>query len=380
MPDKKIDSKDPLHLTLSPAAISAKRTILCQNSGVPLAILEVLIFEGHLPVLEAHDSAPYFHPFYRISPAVLIKKLEESLRLAQDSGWINTPSEQKRLQLLTSSLLFSLDAVKQECATLPSYTVASASASRLLALAKWFFFVSAGRLQFPVYHVTKKNDNLQWDNFKHWLDSAFEIRAEWSKNVKSLEIAEKQRLFSLSLKEINSESYRRIDTRKVWKWMEMQLLLKYAAGRVETFKSLFLNGDVEPHEWTIDDVEDLKYAITESCDIGNEITFFINKRLNGILALIRDFYSSFTLLGKKPDVGNLQEDKQTPQELAMIEELDRRLDSIDVLPPAPVRASFTSNALFWKAQAQWNILARRFKSREAQTESVTPTNPKDNPT
>jgi hypothetical protein len=352
---------------LPPNASSIKRTIFCQNSGVPLATLDVLIFEGHLAFLEVHEAALYLHPFYRLSTGVLLKKLEDALNSAQDSGWVLIASEQKRLQLLTSATMFSLGVVNQESPTLPSFPVAAASASRLFALSKFFFAVQSEKLSFPSYHVTKKNENLQWENLKHWLDSAFEVKDAWSKQSKNLEIAEKQRAYSDSLREINSETYRRIDTRKVWKWVEMQVLLQYPAGRVKTFESLFMNGDLEPHEWTVDDVEDLKVAILETCDIGNTITFFINKRLNGILALIRDFYSSFTLLTRvgNGDANKLQDEQQTPQEAAIFDEFDRKASELESLPPMPVRESFTSNALFWKAQAQWNILSRVFKQKSA---------------
>lgn len=353
-----------------PALPSIKRTIFCQNSGVPLATLDVLVFEGHLAVLESHEAALYLHPFYRTSPGVLGKKLDDALTRAHDSEWVQTKPEQLRLQLLTSALLFSLEVVRQELPTLPSFVIASSSASRLLALSKWYFFISSQRLSLPQYHINKKNQNLSWENFKDWLDCAFEIKEDWSKKAKKLEVADKQRAYSESLKEINSECYRRIDTRKVWNWMEMQLLLRYPPGRTTTFKSLFLNGDVEPHEWTLDDVEDLKIAILESCDIGNEITFFINKRLDGIHALIRDFYSSFTLLSTVGDgsANSLQDEQQTPEEAAFFTEFENKVDSLESLPPAPVRSSFASNGLFWKAQAQWNILSRRFKAREQRNE------------
>lgn len=347
-------SSNPLTIT---------RTIFCRNSGVVLGQLEIKIFEGHLPYLESHDEAIYLHPFYRMSSAVLLKKMEDCLHKTQESGWIGTDVEKTRLSLLTSALMHSIGCIKQECPTLPRFEYAAASGGRLLGLAKWFWWISSQRLSFPVYSISKRNGNLDWNNFRHWLDSAYLIREEWASTSRKLNLAAQKRAQEQSIREINSEVYRRVDTRKVWNWIDLQLENHFAPGRRETFKNLFLNGDIEAHEWTVDDVEDLKIALVQHCDIGNEIMHFINKRLTGIQGLIRDFYSGFTLLTKiKEDQSQLEEEK-TPEELAFFDEYDKKVEALEALPPAPQRKDFATLGLFLKAQAQWNILKKRFEAK-----------------
>lgn len=343
-----------------PKIDSITKTIFCQNSGVVLANLEVKIFEGQLSYLEAHSEALYLHPFYRVSTIVLIKKLEDCLHQFQEQGWTGSHAEQLRLRLLTSATMFHLDSVKQDRATLPSFAVAAASSGRLLGIAKWFFYVSSQRLALPLYSISKLNDNLEWENFKHWLDSAYEVRNSWSSKSRVLKRDAEQKAMSESLKEIKSEHYRRIDTRKVWNWIELQLEDHTPAGRIETFKSLFLNGDLEAHEWIMDDVDDIREAVLLYCDKGNEIMFFIQKRLDGIAALVRDFYSGFTLISGKKGSTGVDED-QTPQEAMFIGEYDAKAEQLLEMPPPPKRESFESTGLFLKAQAQWNILSKRFK-------------------
>src|SRR5258706_5879800 len=149
----------PTSIQSLPKLNSITKTIYCQNSGTVLGTLEVLILEGHIAYLESHSDSVYLHPFYRMSNTVILKKLEDCLHQCQEQGWICSHKEQQRLQLLCSALMFSLGAIKQDGASLPSFPIAAASTGRLVGLAKWYFFVSSQRLSFPLYSISTKNDN-----------------------------------------------------------------------------------------------------------------------------------------------------------------------------------------------------------------------------
>lgn len=339
------------------------KTIYCQNSGVVLGQLEVLILEGHLAYLESHSEAVYLHPFYRMNSVVLLSKLEDCLKFCQGNGWVCTHAEQQRLQLLCSAIMFSLGAIKQDGPSLPSFPIAAASAGRLIGLAKWFFYISSQRLSFPTYSVSSTNENRNWENFKHWLDTAYEIREEWGSKSRELQKEAEIRAREQSIKEIKSESFRRVDTRKVWNWVHLQLVDHVPNGRIETFKNLFLNGDLEAHEWTLDDVEDLQIELIEHCDIGNEIMHFINKRLDGIKGLIKDFYSSFTLVTRVAGNGNFSDQEtQTAEEQSFFSEFDKKAELLEQLPNEPKREDFATLGLFLKAQASHRILTKRFNA------------------
>jgi hypothetical protein len=260
--------------------------------------------------------------------------------------------------------MHSLNAIKQTSPSLPKFEYAAASAGRLLGLTKWYFYSTSQRIQLPIYAVSSKNENLEWQNFKHWMDSAYEVREEWTSKSREYARQAQEASHALALKEIKSEVYRRVDTKKVWNWIHIQMVDHVPAGRLVTWESLFLNGDLEAHEWLSDDVDDLQEALLLYCDIGNEIMHFIQKRLSGIRGLIRSFYSDFTLITKgKQD--HLNPDEQTSEEKEFFDGFDKQAEALEELPPAPKRESFESNALFWKAQAQWNILSKRFKSMQA---------------
>lgn len=179
--------------------------------------------------------------------------------------------------------------------------------------------------------------------------------------------------------EVRAENiYKRIDFNKVWNWIEVQMARepKYPAGRRQTFKTIFMRADQAPEEWTLDDIEDVQLAVLETCDMGNEISFFINNRLRQIRAVIEDFYSSFTLLNNVSNEKLDALDAVTPQEQAasdtFFSSFDRRANELEQLPEAPKRESFASYPKFLQAQAQWNILKRRYDMMNKTASTATP--------
>ena len=318
----------------------------------------------------------------------LIVKLNSDLQAAEQLAWCVTDSEQHEIQLTISALMYGLEAIwqphpdavhiwKQLEPSLPSWAVSIASGGRLLKLASWYHYATSKRLSFPQYRISSKNSNLQWENFSAWLDEAFEIKAEWESGKDRLAAEDELRRRTAALLEVKAENiYKRIDLNKVWNWVDVQMKQdsRYAAGRRETFKTIFMRGDQAPEEWTIDDIEDVHFAITETCDLGNDISFFINNRLRQIRAVIEDFYSSFTLLSNVSSEGLdaldtvTAEEKQATQQF--FSSFDKRASELEQLPDAPKRESFASYPKYLQAQAQWNILKRRYDARNQTTQTA----------
>lgn len=357
---------DPLApFQLSEALTSITREIYCHNSGVLLGHIQVCIVEGHMTYLQHHSENIFHHPFYGLDSVVLMGKLENSLAQHQESGWMPSESEKLRIRLLCSALMHSMGSIKQFEPSLPKHEIAAGSAGRLLGLAKWFFFISSQRLAFPIYSVSARNENLGWENFRVWLDAAYQIRHDWADKVRERKKEAEKKAFDEAMLDIKRESIRAVDKKKVWNWIALQLDGKEPAGRIATFKDLFLNGDTEITSWLSDDVDDIQFAIAKHCDVGHEIMFYITKRLNGIRSLIKDFYSSFTLITKaqKDSYGN---DEQTAQEKAFFAGYDATAASLEELPAPPERKDFATLGLHMQAQAKWNILKKRWEELQKQ--------------
>lgn len=362
-------------LELSVPDSQLTKVLHCARSGVALATMQLCIVEGYAPFLEKFQEAAILHPFYGLHQTVLLKKLEDSLTQAQMLEWDLSPHQQQRLQLLVSAIMWHLDSVKQDRACLPSFQIAVGSAHRLLQLSKWFWHVSSQRLSFPIYSVSARNNNLEWENFRYWLDSAFEVREQWAHKSKELRREAELKQTQETLEALKKHQiYRRLDLRKVWRWIYLQCEGKIPQGRLTTWEPLFLEGDVNSHEWLAEDVHDLQNAIIDCCDLGNEIMYFIRERLSTILSLIRDYYGSFTLIGSSSkDAFGESSHGPTAQEIEFLSGFDSKVETLQALPTEPQRRDFATTALFLKAQANWNIMKRRWdlaqKRAQAQSQS-----------
>jgi len=339
------------------------KEIRCENSGILLGHLRVMIVEGHLTYVQSYEDSVFLHPFYGLNSVVLVKKLEDSLHRHQEASWNPGDREKERLRLLCSALMHNLGCIRQQEPSLPKHEIAAASASRLLSLAKWFFYISSQRLAFPTYSVSPKNANLQWENFKYWLDSAFEIRKNWASTVQQRKEETLKRAEGEALKELKSAHSRPSERKKIWGWIEVQLRGHEPEGRIQTFKEIFLDGDLNAGYWLKQDVEDLQFSLAQHCDIDNEFNLYIRERLRGIKSLIHDFNSSFTLLTKVQQ-DKFGSDEQTPQEKEFFKSYDETAGTLEAMPPEPERKNFATNALWFQAKARWDILGKRWKQMQ----------------
>lgn len=363
-----------------PSLTHITQTILCQRSGIAMGEMTLFLHEGHLAYLQAHSQSIYLHPFYNLSPSVLNSKFDAGLEEAKDSGYTRNNAAQQRLQLLFSAIAFSLDCIKQDDPGLPSWPVTIGSGKRLLSLSKWHYFETSHRLKLPELHLARSNTNDAWQNVRFWLDACYAVKEDWEAKGRKINQDALLNTRTNALRELKSESYRKIDLNKIWRWIEVQFEGEVPPGRIETWSDLFFHGDIEPENWSYrngvaEDVDDLQEALLEHCDIGNPIMHFIQSRLNAIRSIIRDFYSSFTVVRNLVDRNMLNDDgsvkkehtgeieMQTQQELALYESYEKKLAELGGLPPKPQRASFATIGTFMKAEAQWNIMARLAKTQ-----------------
>lgn len=364
------------HVTAQPLEISGNlpsKVIYCQRSGLPLVSVTAICSLGW-PMLSSLQTS-MIHPIYANSLDRNIAQLKSSLQSAEEIAWQCYDHEERNLQLLCSAIMYQLGAmweppegsIHQIEPSLPSWAVTIGCGKRLAAVASWYHHATSKRMRFPTYRITKTAGNTNWENFGGWLDEAFEIKKEWEKGrsenvLKELDAKNRED----AMETVHAERlYGRVDFNKVWNWVETQMKenKEYTVGRRETFKNIFMNGDLHPEDWTLDDIEDLQFALTQTCEIGNDIMFFINKRLNGIKAIISSFWGNFMLVGNResgPSFEMTELEKQKTGEF--LAEYDTRAAALEELPPEPQQASFANKVLFYKAQAQWNILKRRFEA------------------
>lgn len=360
-------------MTVGSQQISISHHILCQRSGIAMGTMELFLHEGHIAYLQSHNESIYLHPFYNLSPAVVIRKFDEGMIALSKNGYVADLAAKHRMQLLFSAIAWSFECIKQDHPGLPSWQVTIGSGTRLLDLAKWYYYSTSNRLPLPELHLARHNENCGWENVRFWLNACYSVKEDWESKSRKVNMEALLNTKTAALKEIKSESYRRIDLNKVWSWVEVQL--DGNTRRCAFWKKLFLEGDMAPEDYTEDDVDDLIESVVSNCDLGNEIMHFIQKRLAAIKMIIRDFYGSFTLVtrfdrnlldddGRPRKEATGETEVRTKQEIELLDMYNEKLDLLGALPPKPKRESFATLGSFMKSEAQWNIMARLWKSRE----------------
>jgi hypothetical protein len=332
----------------------------------------------------------FVHPSYSLPLGKLCRKLELQLIDADHAEW-NCPAPQLTdIAITMSALMYALDAMwlptddaltngRNIEASLPDTKTTVGCADRLLDLASWYFQETSRRITFPLWKPSRSAGNLNWHGFSAWLDACNEIRDDWSNAKRKAENKELLRSTEDVLKLVSqAQVYKRIDTKKVWNWIELQASEfsgKYPAGRRETLRSLFMNGEQEPEIWTADDCDDLIEMMVDTCDIGNDITSYIRNRVSNIRAAINDFYSDFTLIGASntnrygESSGLELTSTEKAAESNLFGEYTEMLQSMTVCPPKPDASQFTNRVLALKAIAEWNIISKLFAARQARQQA-----------
>ena len=359
-------------------AHKASKTIYCIRSGLPLANITKLC-DGEWPMFTGLQTS-MLHPAYSKTLDSLISKFSKLVVEAEDAEWEVRTKQKTALQVTMSAMMYGLDAMwlppsgtsKGIEPSLPRWSVVVGCATKFLALVKWYHYQTSKRLAFPLYRISEAAHNKEWTNFGGWLEEAYAVKKVWEKGRLDVELLESAMAArEEAIEEVHAEKlYTKIDFRKVWNWIDLQLAdhpdhgKEYPAGRRKTFENLFMTGDEHPENWSVDDVEDLQFAVLQCCELGNDITFFITTRLNNIRAGIQDFFSSFTIIGSNPNFdASRVTDKERETTAEFFGNFDRRVAELSELPPAPKKEDFPKLWLFLKAQAEYNILAKRFNNQ-----------------
>lgn len=356
------------------------RTIHCARSGVPLVEVTSVCSNGWA-LLSQPAFTTFVHPIYNLPIGKLCRKLELQLIDADHAEWLLPASHITEISLSMSAIMYSLGSMWLPTelgimnshnieASLPAPQITIGSAGRLLELASWYHLETSRRIKFPLWKPSKHAGTLNWHGFAGWLDACCDLREDWESARAKREDTELLDATEKTLATVHMASvYKRIDINKVWNWIELQAKnnnAKYPVGRRETLKTLFMSGDTDPENWVPDDCDDLIEMVTDTCDIGNDITHYIRTRVSSIRAGINNFYSNFTLIGGcgvDGDGGLELSDTEKTAQTTLFKEYDEKIANATVMPAKPVATDYPSKLDFLKATAEYNILSKRFAFR-----------------
>lgn len=364
-PDWKITSANPRAPQVSHPVL--RQTVNCHKTGVALGVLEVCIVESAAPFVQNFQTMQMVHPFFGLSEYVILKKLEESLNFCWSRAWEVDSRQIERIQILMAVIMDRLGIYRSDEPTLPDESIAVGSAHRLFKLSKWWMDSTTRRIQFPTYSATRRNGNLHWENFKTWLDAAFEYRAAWEKAKAKVETDEELRIREAAAREARKSGGRRVNLNRIWNWLELQFRGHIPTGRIITLKEIFFTADLQPEDFLKDDIDDLAEAVIEYTDIGNDLTLYIRDRLAAMYEANKDYYDSFVVVNR---AGSFVSEKPTALEIQKENSLYKEYDDIvrDLLepPPPPNPADFRGDVpLRLKAEARHRLLLQRWTFLQA---------------
>jgi len=352
--------------------------VYCQRSNVIVGAFTPYAGALNPALIGSANLANVIHPIYSWSLGKLIPSFKNLLIDAADAEFSLTDVQVKNLGLHMSAIMWSMECMweapcnpfSQQEGGLPSLAIIVSGGQRLLVLASWYQYATTRRMALPLYKISSKTSNLEWDNYKAWLDAAFDIKEAWSRGRERMQDDETLKLRTEALAEVSRDAvYKRIDLNKVWAWIAIQLKQskEVPAGRIETFRSCFMNAINNPVDWTLDDLEDVQEAVLQHCDVGNEIMHFINQRIEATRSMLDEFYNSFSLVIDRSIAGMSTDisDAVPAAAQALNAEYDDRANMLSSVPAAPERQNYPSMAHFLKAQAEWRLLKSAYDARNA---------------
>lgn len=359
-----------------------EKILYCTRSGVPLCKVTKLN-RGGWPI-SGTALGELAHPIYSYSLSKLIKGLTDHLDIAYETGFKFGDEHDWRKQDIAmhmSAIMWAMEAIWQPPAgghivgSLPSTVIAIAHAPKLLDLVEWYYGETSQRLRFPLYRIHPNNNNLNWENFSHWLEAAADVRTGWELRKTQRVREEDIRKTEDALLEVRARSiWKRLDYVKVWNWIDMNLAAGVSEARRAHYRELFLKGDSNPDDYTMHSVDNFMCDVVEYCDLGNEIMFFIRGRMNMIRTVIQEFCSGYRLITDVLELGGVinteAERRELAQTTATLAHITGDVAVLTELPPQPVRSDFTTHARFLQAQARWNITKREWDKQQAAAAKV----------
>lgn len=344
-----------------------RQPINCRKTGVTLGILQVAIIEGAAPFVQNFDEVQLVHPFFGTSDYHLLGKLRESLDFCWERSWEVDQRHIERVQILMVAIMDRLGCYRAETAVLPATDVAVGSSHRLWHLANWWMTSTTRRIVLPQFYVSRRNGNDRWQNFRSWLDAAFEHKTQWESQKKRLETEEELKIRESAAKEVRKIGSRRQNLTKIWNWVELQLREHVHSGRLRTFKELFFTADISPENWIKDDIDDFAEALMEHTDIGSELALFVRDRVELMYAAQEEFYSGFMVVNKAQQLfTEVKTQREEAAENALFADLDAEVSQWESLPPPPDERQFAGNLVAkLKANAQYLLRVQRWKLLQA---------------
>ncbi len=325
---------------------SYSKTLYCSLSGVQIGVLTLTgASAGASPYVRNFDRLVTLHPIFSMETSRLLAFSRTMLRqVGEDSSDDN----KQTLRILFLAVLHSLECVEQDIPALPPMWVVQSNFKALFSLAYWKYALESARFKFPTYKINKRNSNSDFREIKSYLDLCFEIKEEYSSEVRTRDEAARIEAASRAEKKLRSSWVSPLSNREMWSWIQSQLAdTKYKSDSEGWMATIFLSKtDKAICQFDKEEITLFDEIIQSECISDNGLMFAVRARIEEIKKIWSDNKEAFEV-----DF----EDFDVDAELVSARSVSKTTESTD----APKESDYPNKVAFIRANALWYLQQRK---------------------
>jgi len=334
------------HPTLDQYQIHVK--LRCNLSGLPLGELSFLTMAGTASYLSHWNELVAKHPVFSMDFTKLLKFTRSQWdRLAQGaSDGTLREDEENILRVSFLATLHTLGTVQQDGPVLPPLDCVLTNMQSLLVLATWKHHMQTARMRWPKYHISTRNTNWNFENFRDYLQVCFDTRKSYENTLKLAEERAQVQAAEEAAAALAGSWANPVSKTVLWRWVQAHLPKQNQADGEGWMATLFLAkrpGTI--HQFDFDELTMMRNIVEGECPNGTGVMFAVRARLDQIEAIWKAHYEDFSveLADYAPGAGLL-------------------VNGVKPCPPEPgdkpQMKDFSTKTAYYLAEAGWSIAKR----------------------
>lgn len=314
--------------------------LACRFTGVKIGTLELFNTIGGYAQIQEWQESVMAHGIFNLPSIKLfefvVKEYERIIKAEEAGGEVDDTN----LRISFFALLRTLDCIKQDFPVLPSRQVIYQNITRLWKLATWYHSLDSIKFRFPLYHISKLNENGELQNLNHFLSLYWDAKESYESGSKDIAEQARIRAAEQALDALSREWIVPVSKRILWKFVRAHLPEKYQPDAEGWLGTIFLGSRSTIADFDEGDIHLHNEIIESSIPLGNPVNKVIRDRLNWISETWKDERTRFTILLDDFVPGT-------------------RINGVRVKPPEPGEQpkvdAYPSKAAFYVADAKWSL-------------------------
>lgn len=323
------------------------KNLYCQLSGLQIGTLTLTgASAGYVPYIRNWDRLTIRHPIFSMEPARLLAFSRTMWR--QHGNEDASTDNQQTLRICFLAVLHSLDCIEQEVPALPPLWVVQANFKALFSLAFWKYALESQRFKFPTYKINKRNNNSDFREIRTYLDLCFQIKEDYSNNVRQRDEADKLERAAKAEKKLRSSWVTAVSNRELWAWVQSQLAdTKYQSDASGWMATIFLaKTDRAITQFDKDEIALFDEIIQSECSSDNGMMFAVRARIDEVKKIWSDTKEAFEVDFEDFDVDS---------ELIVARSISTNAASTE----EPKEKDYPNKVLWIRAKALWYLQTRK---------------------